>query len=81
MTVITTKQMRSQMGMVIDLLLKGEEIELNYRSKRVIISNRLKPTKPVRNLSKAVQKLSKYKISTKLKQAKDFKTIMDNYYE
>ena len=69
------------MGMVIDLLLKGEEIELNYRSKRVIISNRLKPTKPVRNLSKAVQKLSKYKISTKLKQAKDFKTIMDNYYE
>jgi hypothetical protein len=81
MTVFTTKELRSQMGLFIELLLKGEDVELNYRSKKLVVTNKDAKVKTKGNFKKAISRLRKYKIDPKYQEAKDFKEIMDKYYE
>jgi|GEM_PF-3933569 hypothetical protein len=77
----TTKQLRSQMAYFIDLLIKGEPVELTYHSKKVVIENKqaINQTKP--SIEEALVKLGKYKIDKKYQEAEDFKELMNKHYD
>ena len=77
----TTKQLRSQMGYFIDLLLKGEPVELTYHSKKVVIENKQATNETKPSIEEALARLGKYKIDKKYQDAVDFKELMNKHYD
>lgn len=77
----TTKQLRSQMGYFIDLLLKGEPVELTYHSKKVVIENKQATSETKPSIEEALARLGKYKIDKKYQDAADLKELMNNHYD
>ncbi len=81
MVSFTTKQLRSQMGYFIELLLKGEEVELNYHKKKVVVATKVDQTKQQPPISEAFNIISADRIPKKYQEVKNYKELMDKYYE
>jgi hypothetical protein len=81
MVSFTTKQLRSQMGYFIQLLLEGKEVELNYHKKKVVVSNKNSVQQTQPNIAEVFDIISESRIPKKYQEAKDYKEIMNKYYE